>query len=123
MKNIKRSVITSSIMYKAHRLTKAMVKEDNSLNYRLQLGINIKHYMECEKTNREEILLRNRAIQWIRKYINHNDKIICEEKRNLVKQMNIDLNIKHYYDSESFNYWGMANYLLKNYRKNVQMWA
>jgi hypothetical protein len=120
---MKRSVITSSIMYKAHRLTKAMCKEDSSLNYRLQLGINVKHYLEIDKANTEAVLLRNKAINWIRQYINHSDKIICEEKRDLIKKMNIDLNIKYYYDSESFNYWGMANYLVKNHRKNIQKWA
>ena len=120
---MKRLVITSSIMYKAHRLTKAMCEDDSSLDYRLQLSINIKHYMEVEKSNREFKLLQISAYRWIKQRISHNNTIHSEEMHNLISDMNIDLMIKHYYWGESQNAWELSHDLVKNHKANIQKWA
>jgi len=120
-------IITSLVMVKAHKLTKAMVEHDNSLDYRLQLSINIKHYLQIEKENwernQENKKLRNKALQWVEQYIKHSNNIHSEEMKMILNQMNYDLNIRHFYWGQSYNKWHLANSLVCHHRKNVKMWA
>jgi len=120
---MKKSVITSSIMYKAHRLTKAMVAEDSTLNYRLQLGINIRHYLNVEKSNREFRLLQISAYKWIKDRINHNNNIHSQELHDLIADMNYDLNIKRYYWGKSMTAWELSQDLATNYSRNLKLYA
>lgn len=159
---MKKLVITSSIMYKAHRLTKAMVEESTKtyhfvfkkhldlfleehteykegkkengfftavsylvsyLDYRTQLGINIRHYMNVEKSNREFKLLQISAYKWIKARINHNNNIHSAEMHDLISDMNIDLNIKRYYWGEPMNAWNLSHDLAIKHSKNIKRYA
>jgi hypothetical protein len=122
-----KSIITSLIMKKAHKLTKDMIKVDNTLDYRIQLSINIKYFLEAEKeswkTNQENKLLRNKALTWVSKYIKHGNNIHSEEMRMILDQMNYDLMINKFYWGRTYNKYHLANSLVVHHRKNVKMWA
>ena len=157
-----RSVITSLIMAKAHKLTKAMCEEskktyyfvkekhllsfleDNKeykegkkengfftavagLNYRTQLGLNIKYFLNEEKKiwirNQENKILRNKALKWIEQYIKHGGNIHSEEMKMILDQMNYDLMINKFYWGHSYNKWHLANSLVCHHRNNIKKWA
>lgn len=120
---MKRSVITSSIMYRAHRLTKSMCQDDSSLDYRTQLGINIRHYLNVEKTHREFKLLQNKAYKWIKKRINHDNNIHSEELQDLLFDINFDLNIKRFSLYEAMNAWSFSKELVNRYPENIKIYA
>jgi len=122
-----KSVITSLIMKKAHKLTKDMIKVDNTIDYRLQLSINIKYFLQVEKEswkiNQENKLLRQKALNWVEQYVKHGRNIHSEEMKNLLNKMNYDLNIRHFYWGQSYNKWHLANSLVCHYRRNIKLWA
>lgn len=122
-----KSVITSLIMKKAHKLTKDMLKVDNTLDYRIQLSINIKYFLEAEKEswkrNQENKLLRNKALKWVEQYIKHGKNIHSEEMKMILNKMNYDLMINKFYWGKSYNKWHLANSLVCHHRRNVKMWA
>jgi hypothetical protein len=120
---MKRSVITSSVMYKAHKMTRIMVKKDSGIHYRTQLGLNIRYIMAQDKEAYQKRIDTIKALKWIKQYINHDNSIHSEEMTNIINKMNYDLMIRHFYWGKSYNAWSLAGSLVKNHRKNIQKWA
>jgi len=121
------SFLERNVEYKEGKKENGFFTAITSLDYRSQLSINIKHYLEVEKQswerNQENKLLRNKALKWIEQYIKHGKNIHSEEMKMILNKMNYDLMINKFYWGKSYNKWHLANSLVCHHRRNVKMWA
>jgi hypothetical protein len=116
---MKKIIITSSIMKKAHMATKAMKKEFPEINYRIQLGLEISKLLKDEREYQLEVTLRVKTLNWMKKYINHNNKLDREDLELLSNKMNYDLGIKRFGFTQSYTMFDLAKEIVKRYSLNI----
>ena len=103
--------------------TKAMKKEFPEVNYRSQLGIEISRLLKEEKEYQANVTLRVKCLNWMNKYVNHNNTLDSSDLDLLTRAMNIDLNIKRYGFVKSYSKFTLAQEMVKRHPINVQIYA
>jgi hypothetical protein len=116
---MKKCIITSSIMKKAHAATRRIKEEYPEVNYRYQLSLEIKRLIAEEKQYCQDVKLRIQAQKWINKYIT-SEYPSPEEKIMLADMMYIDLGIKRFgYTTQLRTRFDIARELVHRYPINV----
>jgi hypothetical protein len=120
---MKKIIITSSMLKKAHRNTKEMKKVYPEVNYRTQLSLEISKLLKDEREYQLEVSLRVKCLNWINKYITHNNTLDGSDLEVLSNKMNYDLNIKRYGFVKSYSKFTLAQEMVKRYSVQVQRYA
>jgi len=120
---MKKIIITSSMLKKAHRNTKEMKLQFPEVNYRTQLSIEISKLLKDERVYQLEVSLRVKCLNWMNRYINHNNTLDSEDLDILTRAMNIDLNIKRYGFVKSYSKFTLAQEMVKRHSVQVAIYA
>lgn len=124
---MKKFIITSNIMKKAHLKTKIMKKTYPEINYRTQLGLEISNLLKEERQSFEENTLRIKTINKIMSVVkncnNSNAKIWGNDLNLLDGMFRRDLSIMNFSFMKSYTPFTLAVDLINRYRKNVRRYA
>ena len=120
---MKKIIITSSIMKKAHRNTKAMKTEYPEINYRQQLSLEISKLLKDERVYQLEVSLRVKCLNWMNRYIKHNNTLDGSDLELLEKKMNYDLNIRRFGFTKSYSKFILAQEMVKRHSVQVLAYA
>lgn len=113
-------MITSLIMKKAHSNTKIMKAEFPEINYRMQLGLEIKKLLNDEKTNRIKILVRNKLHTEIIKLVPKNQTIFGQGLQQVENMLLRETRLKRLYFPRAMQPWELSNYLVQEHYDEVR---
>ncbi len=120
---MKKIIITSSIMKKAHKATKEMKLQFPEINYRSQLGLEISKALKDEATYQADVKLRVKALNWMKQYVSPINKLDSTDLELLSSKMNYDLNIKRFGYTQTYTMFDLAKEMVKRYPINVARYA
>jgi len=112
--------ITSKIMKEVHRRVRLEKQWNPEMSYRQLLSMVMKAIYQEIKNYRE---LKEKAVNWVKKYINHTGNIYGSDLQNLMNKIYIDLNIKNFDWDNCFNTSKLAKVIATKYSRNLRLYA
>lgn len=112
--------LTTKVMKEVHKRVRLEKQWNPEMTYRQLMSIVMKKLYKEIKNYREN---KSIAFDWVRKYINHNNNIFGTELKNLMDNLYIDLNIKHFDWDNCFNISKLSKVLATKYSRNLKLYA